>query len=76
MKIYTEEELRKHLYNHDESFFEKLTPIKLLSDEEIETRSAQKAMIENPLIQGICQYYFNLGAVYVQDKIQGGNNEQ
>ena len=33
MKLYTEEELRKHLYNHDESFFEKLTPIKLPSDE-------------------------------------------
>ena len=38
MKLYTEEELRKHLYNHDESFFEKLTPIELPSDEEIEEK--------------------------------------
>jgi hypothetical protein len=35
MKIYTKEELRKHLYNHDERFFEELTPIELPSDEEI-----------------------------------------
>ena len=35
MKLYTEEELRKHLYNHSDEFFEKLTPIELPSDEEI-----------------------------------------
>jgi hypothetical protein len=33
MKLYTEEELRKHLYNHSDEFFERLTPIKLPSDE-------------------------------------------
>ena len=33
MKLYTEEELRKHLYNHSDEFFEQLTPIELPSDE-------------------------------------------
>jgi hypothetical protein len=37
MKLYTEEELRKHL-NHSDEFFEKLTPIQLPSDEEIEEK--------------------------------------
>jgi hypothetical protein len=35
MKLYTEEELRKHLYNHSDEFFEQLTPIELPSDEGI-----------------------------------------
>ena len=35
MKLYTEEELRKHLYNHSDEFFERLTPIELPSDEEM-----------------------------------------
>jgi hypothetical protein len=35
MKLYTEEELRKHLFNHDERFFNELTPIELPNDEEI-----------------------------------------
>ena len=38
MKLYTEEELRKHLYNHSDEFFERLTPIELPSDEEIEEK--------------------------------------
>ena len=38
MKLYTEEQLRKHLYNHDESFFEKLTPIELPSDESLKDK--------------------------------------
>ena len=32
MKLYTEEELRKHLYNHSDEFFERLTPIELPTD--------------------------------------------
>ena len=36
MKLYAEEELRKHLYNHSDEFFDSLTPIELPSDEEIE----------------------------------------
>jgi hypothetical protein len=35
MKLYTEKELRKHLYNHDERFFNELTPIELPSDDEV-----------------------------------------
>ena len=38
MKLYTEEELRKHLYNHSDEFFEQLTPIEIPSDEEIESK--------------------------------------
>jgi hypothetical protein len=66
MKLYTEEELKKHLYNHSDEFFEKLTPIKLPSDEEIEKQSL-KIDIE---------YTFCDGAKWMRDKIQGGNNEQ
>ena len=63
MKLYTEEELRKHLYNHDESFFEKLTPIELPSDEEIEKESLKSDF----------EYTFRNGAKWMRDKIQGGN---
>ena len=35
MKLYTEEELRKHLYNHSDEFFEQLTTIELPSDKDI-----------------------------------------
>lgn len=71
MKLYTEEELRKHLYNHSDEFFDKLTPIELPSDEEIEKAS--------PFVWG--SYVFGtrdllvweLGAKWMRDKIQGGN---
>ena len=45
MKLYTEKELKKHLYNHSDEFFEKLTPIELPSDEEIE---ASKCPLNSP----------------------------
>ncbi len=63
MKLYTEEELRKHLYNHDESFFEQLTPIELPSDEEIQKESLKSDF----------EYTFRNGALWMRDKIQGGN---
>ena len=66
MKLYTEEELRKHLYNHSDEFFEKLTPIELPSDEEIQKESLQSDF----------DYTFRWGAKWMRDKIQGGNNEQ
>ena len=75
MKLYTEEQVLKFINdNFDEGCSQLigLTPIELPSDEEIETRSAQKAMIENSLIQSLCMHYFNLGAVWMRDKI-GGN---
>ena len=34
MKLYTEKELRKHLYNHSDEFFEQLTPIDLPTDKD------------------------------------------
>ena len=65
MKLYTEEELRKHLYNHSDEFFEKLTPIELPSDEEIQKESLKSDF----------EYTFRNGAKWMRDKIQGGNNE-
>ena len=66
MKLYTEEELRKHLYNHSDEFFEKLTPIELPSDEEIQKESLKSDF----------EYTFRNGALWMRNKIQGGNNEQ
>jgi hypothetical protein len=66
MKLYTEEELRKHLYNHSDEFFERLTPIQLPSDEEIQKESLKSDF----------EYTFRNGAKWMRDKIQGGNNEQ
>ena len=66
MKLYTEEELRKHLYNHSDEFFEQLTPIEIPSDEEIQKESLQSDF----------DYTFRWGAKWMRDKIKGGNNEQ
>jgi hypothetical protein len=74
MKLYTEEELRKHLYNHDESFFEKLTPIELPSDEEIKQESDEFEL--NSKVSLGMHISFENGAKWMRDKIQGGNNEQ
>ena len=71
MKLYTEEELRKHLYNHDESFFEKLTPIELPSDEEI-----RKIMeLDDMEFDEFDPYHLAHleGAQWMRDLIQGGN---
>ncbi len=65
MKLYTEEELRKHLYNHDESFFDKLTPIELPWDDEIN----DEWEVGHSDYQNGCNY----GARWMRDKIQGGN---
>ena len=62
MKLYTEEELRKHLYNHDERFFEGLTPIELPSDEEIEN------YIEKTFY-GEKKYYFKAGVEFMKEQI-------
>jgi hypothetical protein len=63
MKLYTEEELRKHLYNHSDEFFERLTPIELPSDEEIVKDSKYKSLAGIGWIEG---------AKWMRDKIQGG----
>ena len=81
MKLYTEEELRKHLYNHSDEFFERLTPIELPSDEEIEKESE---WLNNPLER----LNFQEGIKWLRDNLEGfknlplgttlegGNNEQ
>ena len=69
MKLYTEEELRKHLYNHSDEFFEKLTPIELPSHHEIWEEAIKEELNQR-------RYDFMRGADFVRDKIQGGNNEQ
>ena len=63
MKLYTEEELRKHLYNHSDEFFERLTPIELPSDEEIEKESE---WLNNPLER----LNFKAGIRWMRDKIR------
>ena len=71
MKLYTEEELRKHLYNHDESFFEQLTPIEIPSDEGI-----KKIMeLDDMEFDEFDPYHLAHleGAKWMRDKIQGGN---
>ena len=70
MKLYTEEELRKHLYNHSDEFFEQLTPIEFPSYDDIKYESMKH--YDN----NCANYYFELGAKWMRDKIQGGNNEQ
>ena len=73
MKLYTEEELRKHLYNHDESFFEKLTPIELPSDDEIKKIMEFDGMEIDEFDPYDLSYLG--GAIWMRNKIQGGNNE-
>ena len=46
MKLYTEQELRKHLYNHSDEFFDQLTPIELPSDMEIEKAADELTNID------------------------------
>ena len=75
MKLYTEEELRKHLYNHSDEFFEKLTPIELPSDEEIEEKSRYKPT-ENIPYNPLLNLVWIEGAKSMRDKIQQRNSEQ
>jgi len=65
MKLYTEEELRKHLYNHSDEFFEQLTPIEFPSYDDIKDQSMKH--YDN----NYADYYFELGAKWMRDKIQG-----
>ena len=76
MKLYTEEELRKHLYNHSDEFFEQLTPIELPSDEEIKKESKYKSRYILPLPlqwNPVLNIVYIEGAKWMRDKIQGGN---
>ncbi len=69
MKLYTEEELRKHLYNHSDEFFEKLTPIELPSDEEDkEQYKYTEEDIRSAIIFGYNKRTFDLDKIGVLDE--------
>ena len=73
MKLYTEEEIKRLLKEQiifDDEDFDKLTPIELPSDEEIEK------YFTHDLIFGVYRVDYNKveGAKWMRDKIQGGNN--
>lgn len=80
MKLYTEEEIKRLLQKQiifDENDIDKLTPIELLSDEEIE----QEMNNEYPLTGHVGIDHRNYlrkvgyiqGAKWMRDKIKGGN---
>jgi hypothetical protein len=84
MKLYTEEQVREMLIeilvlsSSVEDAMDSLTPIELPSDEEIETISKEKVNLLNDCFgqydftsgkqDGFCE-----GAIWLRDKIQGGN---
>ena len=82
MKLYTEEQLKQAIKMALHGFgiggiedtievvASKLTPIELPSDEEI-----KDASIKYYVNKSAC-FYFEIGAKWMRDKIQGGNNEQ
>lgn len=72
MKLYTEKEIKRLLKEQiifDDEDFDKLTPIELPSDEEIEIENGY-----NPTEMYDLGYLD--GAKWMRDKIQGGNNEE
>ena len=80
MKLYTEEQIKKIqqaiLCNHKDAIMDEnyclnvTTPIELPSNEEI-----KDASIKYYVNKSAC-FYFEIGAKWMRDKIQGGNNEQ
>lgn len=85
-KLYTEKEIKRRLENPLEEeitineFIESLTPIQLPTDEEIEGFAKDKINLSNDCFG---QYDFTSGkqdgfidgAIWMRDKIKGGNNE-
>ena len=85
MKLYTEEELRKHLYNHSDEFFERLTPIELPTDKVLMEHidyliSCRQNLIDNAdnmpqhLLEGGCMA-FESAIDNARELLLGGNNE-
>ena len=77
MKLYTEEELRKHLYNHSDEFFEKLTPIELPSDESLKDKLFNLA--DEFAFAGYGKTAVILHTIHNglgNNEQEGGNNEQ
>ena len=89
MKLYTEEQLKKaiaigfdwchqkHIPSDDmiDTFIKNLTPIELPSDEEIGKLRDEHIPIDEENMWSE-RFYFTIGAKWMRDKIQGGNNEQ
>ena len=79
MKLYTEEQIKKIqqaiLCNHKDAIMDEnyclnvTTPIELPSDKEI-----KDASIKYYVNKSAC-FYFEIGAKWMRDKIQGGNND-
>ena len=70
MKLYTEEQVRKVMYKAmylSHCNLEDLTPIELPSDEEIHEKSIKY------YTNITASFYFELGAKWMRDLIQGGN---
>ena len=95
MKLYTEEQVNRLKYwknNAEDDYLttpisvlkyiselEKLTPIELPSDEEIEKESKYKSryILPPPLLPNpVLNIVYIEGAKWMRDKIGGGNNEQ
>ena len=83
MKLYTEEELKKFMQKHvilDELTLSLLTPIELPSDEEIEAHveddflNASEVHKYSGEAQLLMKAMCKAGALWMRDKIQGGNN--
>jgi hypothetical protein len=69
MKLYTEEEILNYLTNHNSTItrydLQNIPPIELPSDEEIDKADNEKRRSQH--------YAFMRGAIWMRDKIQGGN---
>jgi hypothetical protein len=77
MKLYTEEQLKQIFVTHyfiTDKELEDLTPIQLPSDEEILHQSDEFELNSRESLG--MHLSFEIGAKWMRDKIQGGNNEQ
>jgi len=72
MKLYTEEQVKDMLNGYGN--FEDITPIELPSDEDIYNEAQIKK--DNIKLLTFDMASFQFGALWLRDKIQGGNNEQ
>ena len=79
MKLYTEEQVKKMIYDGNNMWYgydaiiKRYTPIELPSDEEIEDKSIEKCFIESPYIQDVCENYFQTGAKWLKEQILNQN---
>lgn len=76
MKLYTEEQVRSMLDKMEVIYsLEDITPIQLPSDEEIESGMNKRLFLSDKHLQfnAGAKAGFKLGAEWMRDKIQGGN---